>query len=138
MLLLNRNMLMKKEVDKGTRAINYIVDLAIIYILTIVIQLIFQTQINPNVIAGILYFLYYLLFESIFGQTIGKKITGTCVLDLNNKKPNFIKIFFRTILRYNPFDGISYLFGQVQGTHDVLSRTRLRRAEEVYTKRSVK
>lgn len=119
----------KKEVDKGTRAINYIIDLLVIYLLTILIQMIFQTKMNPNIIAGILYFFYYLLFESITGQTLGKKITGTCVLDLKNKKPNFFKIFFRTILRFNPFDGISYLFGQVQGTHDILSRTRLQRTE---------
>src|SRR5688500_17602145 len=118
-----------KEVDKGTRAINYIIDLLVIYLLTILFQMIFQTKMNPNIIAGILYFFYYLIFESTTGQTLGKKITGTCVLDLKNKKPNFFKIFFRTILRYNPFDGISYLFGQVQGTHDILSRTRLQRIE---------
>lgn len=119
----------KKEVDKGTRVINYVIDLLIIYALTILIQQIFQMRLNPNIIAGIIFFFYYLLLESIFGQTLGKKITGTCVLDLNNKKPNFFKILIRTFLRYNPFDGVSYLFGKVQGTHDVLSRTRLKRIE---------
>ena len=91
---INIKTLTKKEVDKGTRVINYIIDLFIIYSMTILIQQIFQTQLNPNIIAGILFFFYYLLLESIFGQTLGKKITGTCVLDLDNKKPTFLKFFF--------------------------------------------
>jgi hypothetical protein len=42
-----------------------------------------------------------------------------------NEKPGIGRIFLRTILRLNPLDGFSYLFGQEQGAHDLLSKTRL-------------
>jgi hypothetical protein len=44
---------------------------------------------------------------------------------MNHLKPTMGRIALRTILRLNPFDGLSYLFGQEQGGHDLLSKTRL-------------
>lgn len=120
----------KKSIDKGTRAINFLIDVSVIYFSAMLIRAAIQLEINPNVLVGIIYFFYYLLFESISGQTLGKMITGTWVRDLKNEKPHFGRIFLRTFLRYNPFDITSYLFGQEQGTHDILSRTRLRFKDE--------
>ncbi|WP_408030583.1 hypothetical protein [Tenacibaculum xiamenense] len=44
---------------------------------------------------------------------------------MHNLKPNFRKLSYRTLLRLNPFDALSYLFGQQQGGHDTVSKIRL-------------
>lgn len=59
------------------------------------------------------------------GQTLGKKITGTVVVDMYNQSPSNKRILIRTLLRFNPFDIWSYLFGAEQGGHDLISKTRL-------------
>ena len=116
------------KVNKGLRIINYLVDLLIIIIFSFVLMAI-STAFGPteynNLLFFLVYFVYYVWFESKSGQTIGKKITNTIVVDLDNKKPKFIRIITRSLLRFNPIDGISYLFGQEQGSHDILSRTKL-------------
>lgn len=107
--------------DKGTRIINFGIDLVIISIINnILIQFV-----NSASSTGIVYFCYYFILESIFGQTIGKMITKTKVVNKAYHKPNVWLIFIRTLLRFNPFDTASYLFGKVQGGHDVISKTRL-------------
>ena len=117
------------EISKGTRIINFIIDLIIIYIVYIIISVIINTFFNfsiPNIIYYLIYLAYYFIFESYNAQTIGKMITKTVVVDLNNLKPNIRRIVLRTILRLNPFDAFSYLFGREQGAHDRLSKTRLK------------
>jgi len=73
----------------------------------------------------IVYFIYYLFLEYRYKQTLGKKITNTKVIHCKNKDAGFILIFGRTLLRFVPFDFISYLFGTSQGIHDICSRTLL-------------
>ena len=64
--------------------------------------------------------------EVTLGQTLGKLVTKTKVISVKGKRPNVLHIFLRTILRFtNPFDVVSYLMGNEQGIHDILSRTRL-------------
>lgn len=111
--------------NKSSRIINYVVDIIIISILTTIVNLLTHNRFNTYFYL-LIYLMYYSVLESIFGQTIGKMITKTKVVDYNNKKPNFFRVFFRTILRINPLDTISYLFGtSSQGTHDLLSKTKL-------------
>lgn len=113
------------KVDKGTRVLNYIIDMVAISLLTQIIVILILNRTDPSVLFFLIYFLYYLVFESLAGRTLGKLVTGSKVVDRKNEKPNFFRIFFRTLLRFNPFDWLSYAFGQVQGTHDTLSRTKL-------------
>ena len=113
------------EINKGTRIINFIIDLTIIIIVFSIINAIFNFS-TSNVFFYPIYLVYYFIFESYNGQTIGKMITKTVVVDMNNLKPNMGRIGLRTILRLNPFDGLSYLFGQEQGGHDLMSKTRLK------------
>jgi uncharacterized RDD family membrane protein YckC len=113
--------------NKGVRVANCIVDVVVIMIIAAILNAFTSPQSIVSVfMVPIVTFLYYFLFEAITGQTLGKKITKTIVVDLENKKPNVFKIFLRTLMRFNPIDGISYLYGQEQGSHDILSRTRLK------------
>lgn len=112
------------EINKGTRIINFIIDLTIIIIVFSISNAIFNVSTSYVVLYSI-YLVYYFIFESYNGQTIGKMITKTVVVDMNHLKPTMGRIALRTILRLNPFDGLSYLFGQEQGGHDLLSKTRL-------------
>lgn len=118
------------EVNKGTRIINYGIDLTIITIVSGIFSFLLST-INYYVIYFIVYLAYYLIFELSTGQTIGKIATNTIVMDMNNQKPSTGKIIYRTLLRLNPFDAYSYLFGQEQGGHDLISKTRLRNKSSI-------
>ncbi|OIQ19411.1 MAG: hypothetical protein BM549_10735 [Lacinutrix sp. MedPE-SW] len=81
---------------------------------------------NLNYFMIALYYLYYLIFEYTTGQTIGKIITKTKVVNIDNDlKPSFSTILLRTLCRLIPFEIISYLFS-VNGLHDRLSKTTLK------------
>ena len=113
------------KVDKGIRILNFMIDLLIITLITIIIDLIFSVDQSFRTEFYLIYFFYYLIFESISGQTVGKLITKTKVIKRNNKKASFLNIFYRSILRLIPIDSFSYIFGTEQGFHDVLSGTKL-------------
>jgi uncharacterized RDD family membrane protein YckC len=75
----------------------------------------------------LLYYLYYFIFEFTTGQTIGKMITKTRVINIKSgKKPGFLRILIRTVSRLIPIDFLSYLFSS-NGIHDILSKTELKR-----------
>jgi uncharacterized RDD family membrane protein YckC len=58
----------------------------------------------------IISFLYFILLESIFGKTIGKKIFNIEVQKTNGTKPTFFNILLRNLIR--PIDMIGfYLLG---------------------------
>jgi len=126
------------DIDKGTRAINYLIDVIAISFICQIIALTRENYINPNVFFFIVYFFYYLVFESLSGRTFGKLITNCKVVDKNNHKANFFRIFIRTFCRLSPFDWLSYAFGNVQGSHDVLSGTKLVRLDKTKNIESIK
>lgn len=119
---------MKKDIDKGIRLLNFVIDITIIIVICIPLNLLLLSN-NPNAIFLLVHFGYYFILESISGQTLGKMVTDTEVVNLDNTKPNVGKIFIRSILRLIPIDGYTYLFGQDQGGHDIMSRTRLRKVD---------
>lgn len=90
-----------------------------------ILLLILDNMVSSPFIFISVWMTYYFVFEFFTGRTPGKLITNTFVVDLENGKPSAKRIAIRTLLRLNPLDGISYLFGRVQGTHDVLSKTKL-------------
>jgi len=111
--------------DKGIRATNYLIDFSIIIILWIGITLVFR---NSNLEVSVFYllmFLYYLILELFFRQTIGKMITKTIVVKKDGSRASSLNILIRSVLRLIPIDNISYLFGTERGFHDVLSSTKL-------------
>jgi uncharacterized RDD family membrane protein YckC len=119
-----------KEVNKGIRILNLIIDYISVLIFSGLLIIVTGLDKDSTAILLIIYLLYYLIFESVSRRTLGKIITGTVVVNSDNSKPGLKNILLRSLLRFNPFDIISYLFGFEQGTHDKLSGTRLRYLKE--------
>lgn len=69
------------------------------------------------------YFTYYLFFESIFGRTLGKLITGTTVVNEHGGKPVFKQIIGRTLCRLIPFEPFSFFGASGYGWHDSIPKT---------------
>ncbi len=66
---------------------------------------------------------YYLVFEGLFGRTMGKIITGSIVVNENGLKPSFGVICIRTLCRLIPFDALSFLGKSERIWHDSISKT---------------
>ena len=127
------------EVEKGTRFLNFIIDRVIMLILAFVMGVVLAL-INPviidsldgmstlmdYVITAILAVFYYTILEATTGQTIGKMITGTKVVDENGEKPDFGTIMVRSFSRIVPFDAFSFL--GTKGWHDSWSNTHVVKA----------
>lgn len=112
--------------DKSIRLTNFLVDIFIIYIVAIIIDiLLILGDIYFSSVYAVM-FLYYLGLESYNGQTIGKLLTKTRVVNNNGTRPNFLKIFIRTVSRFFLLDAISYMFGFERGFHDQISSTTLK------------
>jgi hypothetical protein len=105
----------------GHRFTHYLVD--ILFLLPIGVSLLYVGERNP-IIAKILfnatYLLYCFLSEAIFGQTLGKMVTRSCVAS-NGVYLSTGRVLLRTLSRLIPFDGISFLFGAKW--HDRVSAT---------------
>jgi len=118
------------SVNKGDRIINFFVDYIIITILFLFVEIFFGYFYYHSLVFYSIMVSYYFIFEVVGAQTPGKKVTGTIVVNMHNEKPSVKRILLRSLLRLNPFDKISYAFGNEQGGHDLVSKTRL-----VYKKR---
>ncbi len=119
-----------KIMKKRTRLYNFLIDSIIFFIIVIVFSILLKEYVerqNLKYLMILLYYLYYFILELTIGQTIGKMVTKTRVVNSNNsEKPNFTKIFIRTISRLIPIDFLSYLFSS-NGIHDILSKTELKK-----------
>jgi uncharacterized RDD family membrane protein YckC len=125
------NQLLTDYASKSTRFLNLFLDRIIYSVLFIVHLFIFdRLHVIPSDMPFIyivmymfsFYFLYYFLFELAFGRTPGKFLTGTKVVDFNDRKPDFKTLFIRNLCRFIPFNGISFLVGN-EGWHDSISKT---------------
>lgn len=112
-------------IDKGIRLTNYLIDITLICILWICFQICTGYYSYTHFEFYLIMFLYYFIFELTTGQTLGKMLTKTKVVQKNGKKAHFLKILARSILRIIPIDAMSYLLGSEWGLHDLLSSTRL-------------
>jgi len=119
---------MLNKMNSLIRFANFLIDSITIVIFIMLISYLFKGILNLEQmkIGGIVfYYVYYLIMEYTFGQTIGKIITKSIVVNAKNKgHPNFIQIFKRTLSRLIPIDFVSYLL-HPQGIHDYLSKTKL-------------
>lgn len=111
----------------------YLIDTVVFYIIVFFISTMIPLAfINSSFLIIILYYVYYFAFEAYAnGQTVGKMLLGTRVVDIDGNKPSKKRIAIRTLCRLIPFDNISFLFGgnwndnhQVSGNwHDAFSQT---------------
>jgi len=113
-----------QEVTKGTRIINFLVDIIAMIIIYIPLSLSLVNYLNLSLLYYLTFFGYFFLFEYFTkGRTLGKIVTKTKVVTLKNETPSILRIFWRSFLRLNPFDILSFLCGQ--NGHDAISRTKL-------------
>jgi len=114
------------RVSQTLRFLNFLLDTGIYFTFILIFFMVFKNLINKEDIKWIsilIYFLYYFIFEFTKGQTLGKMITGTKLISLNeNNGYSFIQIFGRTLMRFIPLDIISFLFYK-RGLHDWISKT---------------
>ncbi len=118
--------------EKKIRFLNLLIDKFSLWVLWIIHIILFEDSIKSIIGEGsgfnnILYVIgfylfYYLIFESLFGRTPGKFLTGTKVIDYNGNKPNFKRILIRSLCRLIPIDALSFLFSE-DGWHDSISKT---------------
>lgn len=129
---MNNNELKIDYASKNTRFYNFIIDKFFIWVFFIIHVLLFEEWIKIIVGEGsaikniiyflFIYFLYYLIFESLFGRTPAKFLTGTKVIDENENRPNLKTILIRNLSRLIPFDSFSFLMSDT-GWHDSISKT---------------
>ena len=118
-------------IDKGIRAVNYLIDIICVALISILIFMVFP-EINYSFSFYTIVFVYYSVMEISMQQTLGKMFTKTIVVNKYGQKPHFTLILMRSFLRLMPWDALSYLFGTEQGFHDKLSLTKL-----VYNKKNL-
>lgn len=128
--------------DKGKRFVNYLFDLGFMFILgyaiggtlallfpifpglaTAFLKLSTLGKLGETLFGLVIAFIYYFSFEMLFGITFGKIITGTKVITDTGQAPGKLRILFRTLGRFIPFDALSFLFGSQSGWHDSVSGT---------------
>ncbi|MEJ2508481.1 MAG: RDD family protein [Gammaproteobacteria bacterium] len=66
---------------------------------------------------------YYTLLESLTGQTVGKWMTGTIVVNGRGTKASFLQVLGRTLARLIPFEFVTFLGEDGRGLHDRLAKT---------------
>lgn len=124
----------KNEVKITTRFLNFIVDTLAFTFLAVITILILKKYLpsfqeysvnNNRLIAFILYFFYYFIFELTLSSTLGKLITKTKVVDrISLSRPSALKILIRTFCRFIPLEGFSIFFNEKKYVlHDLISRT---------------
>ena len=113
-----------KSIDKSTRLTNYLIDFILIYILWYVLIVVVDGS-NYFSLFYLTTFVYYLVLEYAFQQTIGKMVTKTKVIYHQGGKPGFFRTFLRSLFRLIPIDAFSYLLGTEIGIHDSWSFTRI-------------
>lgn len=77
-------------------------------------------------------FLYYTAQEALYGRTLGKRITGTRVVNAEGGRPTWGQATLRTLCRLVPFEALTFLGASQRGLHDVASGTwvvRIRRPD---------
>ena len=85
-----------------------------------------------TVLASVFALLYFIFTEWTTGKTIGKLLTGTVVVDRLGRPASFRHLLKRTVLRFVPWDCLTYLVGNKPGWHDRFSAT-----EVIHRKREV-
>jgi uncharacterized RDD family membrane protein YckC len=119
-----------KNVGTGTRALNFFIDTMLIFILTYAAFKIWNWYVifwhfpyyNFWLFFAVILVVYYTLFESIGGRTPGKWLSFSKVIDSKNKKPSFVVIFIRTLIRLTMID-MFFLPFLNKTLHDYLSKT---------------
>lgn len=120
-------------IKKRTRLFNWLIDSSICLIIFLILLKIFSPVRPATTSLGYLkyYFLllnalYYFLFETLFGKSIGKFFTKTKIVSENDDPIKVKIILIRTFVRYIPFEPFTIFFDDDNySLHDKLSKTKL-------------
>ena len=82
-------------------------------------------------------FLYYFLTETYFSRTFAKYFTKTIVVTKDGSRPQKRMIVIRTLSRFIPLEGLTFLSGDLRGLHDLFSDTFVVRKHEFNEKKGV-
>lgn len=139
---------------QGKRFLNLLIDRVMFYVavfaLSLLVGVIFRVvgyyegldrmqnlgKLEDVILSVIIIVLYYLIFETFTGRTIGKYITNTSVVNEFGEKPAFDIILKRTLIRIIPFDALTFLSTPSRGWHDawvdtyVVDNTKFKDAKE--------
>ena len=85
----------------------------------------------------VILFLYYFLTETYFSRTFAKYFTKTIVVTKDGSRPNKRAISIRTLSRFIPLEGLTFLSGDLRGLHDLFSDTYVVRKHEFNEKKGV-
>ncbi|MBI3228654.1 MAG: RDD family protein [Burkholderiales bacterium] len=110
--------------------VDYVCFFALTFLIGFFIALVFgpdslgkEHELAMNLMSYLLFFAYYVFFESIWGRTPGKFVCGTKVVTDDGEAPSTGTILKRSLCRFIPFEPLSF-FGQ-RGWHDSISKTRV-------------
>ncbi len=79
-----------------------------------------------NLIGILVGLIYYVVFEGLWGRTLGKLITGTkAVNSKTGGRIGFGALMGRTLARFVPFEAFSFLRAEASGWHDKWSGTKV-------------
>lgn len=131
--------------SQGKRFLNMIIDWVFLYLFAMVVGFILAMAAfwealgienwNETLLGIMMFFLFYVFFEGIWGKTPAKFITRTKVAFLDGSKPNWGTIFIRTLSRLIPFEAFSFLGSKNPiGWHDRLSSTAVVSDSEIQEK----
>jgi uncharacterized RDD family membrane protein YckC len=86
---------------------------------------------------AVILFLYYFLTETYFSRTFAKYFTKTIVVTKDGSRPSKRMISIRTLSRFIPLEGLTFLSGDLRGLHDLFSDTYVVRKHEFNEKKGV-
>ncbi len=113
--------------SRGQRSGNFILDFAFIYVLAVLLVFswpeFFTEDANGYAVSVVLYIIYYLPQEAVWGRTIGKHITGTKAVNQDGTELTFRSAVGRTLCRFIPFEVLSFVGRRPRGWHDSFSKT---------------
>lgn len=72
---------------------------------------------------SVIVFFYYFLTEAYFSGTFAKYFTKTVVISKDGSRPKIKMIIIRTLTRFIPFEGLTFLSSNIRGLHDLFSNT---------------
>lgn len=150
---ITKDMLASKSKRLANFVIDYIIRIILMFLLglvaalyayfvgdqDIIIALENMSTVTEYLVGFLFLLIYYVIFESINGRTIGKYITNTKVFMLDGSKPESEKILMRTLSRIVPFEFLSFLGNDDKGWHDTWTDTvvvDLKKYEEIKNSRN--
>lgn len=116
-------------VSSGIRFLNFLIDLLVCLFIIFVLAYSLNVLVNKHMLFGSFiviatYILYYVILEMRFQRTLGKMLTKTKVVTINEEVPSSTDIIIRSVVRVIPFDHFTFLLMR-NGLHDRLSNTKV-------------